>query len=227
LRCRAGSLRPDRRRRCDQDNNYNRMRSRWFLFGDKWGGRFKPSPRQNCPTGNWILIDRNRVKRKIAENQKYFAFTEMRPGLYSLHPVPTRGASAIVTNEGRGCDGRGSALGEGRRSVRQRRVVLTSHGWRRRWQQYMAHRGERVISRKAIAQGMPDVLRCPVCSCAHFYYSLRMRPRVQRASGIPCALWIWGRENFFQSSGAMRREKARVRLVIRHPEVRALASLEG
>src|ERR1700710_51390 len=32
----------------------------------------------------------------------------------------------------------------------------------------MAHRGELVISRKAIAQGMSDVLRCPVCSCAHF-----------------------------------------------------------
>src|ERR1700712_3774752 len=31
-----------------------------------------------------------------------------------------------------------------------------------------AHRGERVISRKAIAQGMSDVLRCPVCSCAAF-----------------------------------------------------------
>src|SRR5437667_2157449 len=52
----------------------------------------------------------------------------------------------------------------------------------------MAHRGERVISRKAIAQGMSDVLRCPVCSCAHSLCTLRMRPRVQRASGIPCAL---------------------------------------
>ena len=30
------------------------------------------------------------------------------------------------------------------------------------------HRGERAISRKAIAQGMSDVLRCPVCSCAAF-----------------------------------------------------------
>jgi hypothetical protein len=49
-------------------------------------------------------------------------------------------------------------------------------------------RGDHVISRKAIAQGMSDVLRCPVCSCAHFLYTLRMRPRVQRASGIPCAL---------------------------------------
>ena len=51
----------------------------------------------------------------------------------------------------------------------------------------MAHRGERVINRKAIAQGMSDCLRCPVCSCAHFLCTLRMRPRVQRASGIPCA----------------------------------------
>src|SRR5438445_319302 len=29
------------------------------------------------------------------------------------------------------------------------------------------HRGEHDISRKAIAQGMSDCLRCPVCSCAH------------------------------------------------------------
>ena len=28
----------------------------------------------------------------------------------------------------------------------------------------------------------------PVCSCAHFLCTLRMRSRVQRASGIPCAL---------------------------------------
>src|SRR6266404_4508520 len=31
------------------------------------------------------------------------------------------------------------------------------------------HRGERAISRKAIAQGMSDCLRCPVCSCAHLF----------------------------------------------------------
>src|SRR2546421_12442427 len=29
-----------------------------------------------------------------------------------------------------------------------------------------AHRGERDISRKAIAQGMSECFRCPVCSCA-------------------------------------------------------------
>src|SRR5438552_15175843 len=29
-----------------------------------------------------------------------------------------------------------------------------------------AHRGERDISRKTIAQGMSECFRCPVCSCA-------------------------------------------------------------
>ena len=43
-----------------------------------------------------------RVKRNIAENQKYFALPEVRLELYKLHPVPTRGALAIATNAGRG-----------------------------------------------------------------------------------------------------------------------------
>src|SRR6476620_7125021 len=51
-----------------------------------------------------------------------------------------------------------------------------------------ARRGDHVISRKAIAQGMSDALRCPVCSCAHFLLQMHTRPRVQRAPGIPCAL---------------------------------------
>src|ERR1700712_5619686 len=57
-------------------------------------------------------------------------------------------------------------------------------------------RGDHIISRKAIAQGMSDALRCPVCSCAHFLLPLHMRPRVQRAPGIPCALWIGEGEDF-------------------------------
>src|SRR3954452_23829460 len=83
----------------------------------------------------------------------------MRSGLCSLHPVPPKGALAIVTNEGRVAVDAGNALNERHESVRQRRVVLTPRCWRRRWQQYMAHRGDHVISRKAIAQGRPDALR--------------------------------------------------------------------
>src|SRR6266700_838510 len=40
---------------------------------------------------------------------------------------------------------------------------------------------------------------------------LRMRPRVQRASGIPCALlFSRGRENYLQTSGELRREIAKL-----------------
>ena len=66
---------------------------------------------------------------------------------------------------------------------------------RRRRQQSPILRGERVISRKAIAQGMSDVLRCPVCSCALFSHNLHTRPRVQRASGIPCSLCFEGQRS--------------------------------
>ena len=53
-----------------------------------------------------------------------------------------------------------------------------------------AHRGELDISRKAIAQGMSECFRCPVCSCAPFLHFWHTRPRVQRAPGIPCALFF-------------------------------------
>ena len=87
-------------------------------------------------------------------------------------------------------------LDERHQRVRRRRVVLTPRCWCQVGGSSPAsdggkkadHRGELVISRKATAQGMSDALRCPVCSCAHFLCTLRMRPRVQRASGIPCAL---------------------------------------
>src|SRR5882724_2137448 len=101
----------------------------------------------------------------------------MRSMAYDRHPVPTRGALAIVTNVGRGAVDAVAAKDERGLSVRRRRVVLTpdagvkfrgnklprSDGGKRA----SAHRREHVISRKAIAQGMSDCLRCPVCSYAH------------------------------------------------------------
>jgi hypothetical protein len=68
-------------------------------------------------------------------------------------------------------------------------------------------RGERVISRKAIAQGMSDVLRCPVCSCAAFCTISHTRPRVQRASGIPCALSLEGKEKTAKLGRSAPRER--------------------
>jgi hypothetical protein len=49
-------------------------------------------------------------------------------------------------------------------------------------------RGERGISRKAIAQGRRNAPTVPVCSCAFLRTILHTRPRVQQAPGVPCAL---------------------------------------
>ena len=160
--------------------------------------------RQSGPTGKSLLIYRNHVKPR---NKKYFAFSEPQISLHIFaHPVPLRGALAIVTIVGRGAVDADVATDERGRGVRQKRVVLTPRCWRQcswgnRFQgatvaKEPSHRGELAISRKAIAQGMSDVLRCPVCSCAASFCTLHTRPRVQRASGIPCALWILGGEEF-------------------------------
>src|SRR3954454_3824554 len=73
----------------------------------------------------------------------------------------------------------------------------------------MAHRGERVISRKAIAQGMSDVLRftCMLMRAllVHVAHEIAGAARI-RHSLRP--LISRGRENKLQSSGALCREDA-------------------
>src|SRR6266852_6760965 len=71
------------------------------------------------------------------------------------------------------------------------------------------HRGEPDISRKTIACGNAGRFRCTrCCSCAFYHYQVHTKPRVQRAPGIPHALF-WG-EKFMHDSGASRREIANV-----------------
>src|SRR6185436_1691290 len=94
--------------------------------------------------GKPLLIFGNYVK---PQNKKTFRFIRSVNQVYTnIHPVPLRGASAIVTNEGRVAVDADCADNERHESVRRSRVVLTPHCWRRRWQQYMAHRGERKVS---------------------------------------------------------------------------------
>ena len=104
----------------------------------------------------------------------------------------------IVTNVGRGAVDVEVPKTNNAVRVRQRRVVLTPRCWRQcTWRQQLSGRyggkravlrGEHVISRKATAQGMSDVSAALYARgrtlCAH----LLTRSRVQRASGIPCAL---------------------------------------
>src|SRR6266404_611445 len=56
------------------------------------------------------------------------------------------------------------------------------------------HRGEREVSRKTIARGMPGDFRCDRGDYARALFILRARLRVHRAPGIPCALCFEGRE---------------------------------
>src|SRR6187397_459825 len=113
-----------------------------------------------------------------------------KPGYITAIPSRPEGRSrSSRTWDGDAMDAK-AATDERGLSVRQRRVVPTPRCWRQctfRQQLSGRHggkravlRGDHVISRKAIAQGMSDVLRCPVCSCAHSFYPLHMRPRVQR-----------------------------------------------
>jgi hypothetical protein len=202
---------------------------------------WREKARQIDPTGKSLRIGRNRQ----APKSKIFRFFRTANRAIST-PIPSRqeGRIMIVTNVGRGAVDAGSADNERRESVRRSRVVLTPRCWRQvcgsspvdDGGKKAGHQGELEVSRKAIAQGMSDVLRCPVCSCAHFLCTLRMRPRVQRASGIPCALFVWrGREITCKPRAQCA---ARLRIHIhherdtthypRHPEVRASsASLEG
>src|ERR1700675_1346302 len=101
-----------------------------------------------------------------------------------------------------------SSLSEARKPDR---AGAPASGRRRRHESPIL-RGERDISRKAIAQGMSDRLRSPVCSCPIFFLTLPTAPRVTRTSGIPFS-FIISRENERQSSADPRRENADVYLL--------------
>src|SRR5712692_1379388 len=112
-------------------------------------------------------------------------------------------------------------------SVRRSRVVLTPRRWRQvrgvasaqpgldktyPWTTVAnkpGHRGEHEISRKTIACGNAGRFRCTRCySCAFYQYQVHTRPRVQRAPGIPHALY--GREIYQRLGRMARRGRERV-----------------
>jgi hypothetical protein len=73
-------------------------------------------------------------------------------------------------------------------------------------------RGERGISRKAIARGMPECLRLYLYAHVRFFCTIwHMRPRVQRAPGIPCSLFCFEGQTVPAMLGQiMPRERAAV-----------------
>jgi hypothetical protein len=73
-------------------------------------------------------------------------------------------------------------------------------------------RGDHAISRKAIAQGMSDCLRCPVCSCAA--YLALFAHETAGAARIRHSLRPLFEEGgtISKTSGASRRENVKLRL---------------
>jgi len=118
-----------------------------------------------------------------------------------------------------------NALARGRRS----RVVLTPRRWRQvpEKQSFLGatvakkpgRRGELGVSRKTIARGMSDRLRCPVCSCAFFAQFARETADAARIrhSLLPR---LFGGRWFVQSSDAFASRECG-RLPQRHCEERS------
>ena len=113
--------------------------------------------------------------------KKYSTFHFGKSELYPSPSHPRGGALAIVTKRWDGMRWtrqRRARLrpDENADRVRRSRVVLAPRCWRQvdgsnpagDGDNKPAHRGERDISRKAIAQGMSECFRSPVCSCAPF-----------------------------------------------------------
>src|SRR6266446_2353685 len=70
------------------------------------------------------------------------------------------------------------------------------------------HRGEREVSRKTIARGMPGRSGVTVVTNSYACFILHARPRAHCAPGIPCALYSQRGEMILQTSGVSRRENA-------------------
>src|SRR5437879_5905298 len=103
-------------------------------------------------------------------------------------------------------------------SVRRSRVVLTPRCWRQVGGRCPAgdggkravHRGERAISRKAIAQGRPECSRCPVCSCALLFTQIARETAGAASTRSSLRPLSSGGQTKMQTSGDQRREIARL-----------------
>src|SRR6266700_4937931 len=138
----------------------------------------KPSAINKLPDGQNIS-DYTKLMSSL-EIKNISLFPKAKSGAYLSPSRPAERGVGHRRERWTGCGGRGGADDERYQRVRRSRVVPTPRCWRQVGGSSPAddggkkadHRGEHAISRKAIAQGMPDALRCPVCSCAHFLVTL-------------------------------------------------------
>jgi len=128
------------------------------------------------------------------------------------------GRFAIVTDVGRDAVDADGAFDEWRRRGRQSRVVLTPRRWRQVSQDVRNPRGDGGKKARSPGRARRKPLKplrgeCRIASAAlyarvRFLRSLHARPRMQRASGIPCALVI-ERRRIFGKPRAYRAARSR------------------
>src|SRR5829696_3618415 len=102
--------------------------------------------------------------------------------------------------------------------VRRSRVVRAPRCWRYVGGKRPANnggkravlRGEHEVSRKAIAQGRPECSRCPVCSCAVLLALIARETAGAASTRSSLHPLNSGGQTKMQTSGAMRREKAKL-----------------
>jgi hypothetical protein len=176
-----------------------------------------PDLRQISPSGKSIPIIGNRVK---PSNQKYSAgqIRQIR-SISDAVSCPPEGRIAIVMTRWardamdatiqrrmgllrtvKSCGSGAAYAGEKSAGAIPPATVTTSS----------LHREEHEVSRNTIAQGMSacSPLTCMLV-CRHSCALWHMRPRVQRAPGIPCALSLQERDNEISKLGRKtRRENA-------------------
>src|SRR5882762_4501305 len=170
--------------------------------------------RQIDPAGKSLLIFRNRVKPR---NQKYFCFRPTQiSSLIRAGPSHKRGGSRSSRTRGGmrwtlAARETSAACWRTAKSCRSDAPMLAS-SLREEAQATVSnkpgHRGEREVSRKTIARGMPGLFRCDrgdyarvLCFISH------ARLRVHWAPGIPCALYDGGTLSC-KTSGESRRVNA-------------------
>src|SRR5436190_20256062 len=103
-------------------------------------------------------------------------------------------------------------------SVRRSRVVLMSRCWHYVGGKCPADNGgkravlreEHEVSRKAIAQGRPECSSCPVCSCALLFAQIARETAGAASTRSSLRPLSSGGQTKMQTSGARRREKAKL-----------------
>src|SRR6266404_6663170 len=169
---------------------------------------------QNCPTGQISKNlssrreDDEKASRLISEIPKFRLPTNPNHFYIDHCPVPQRGVRTSRTRGGmrwtRAARETNAACWRTAKSCGSDAPIVGVKPVRRRagdGVKQRGHRGEREVSRKTIARGMPGRSGVTVVTTLVCFFVSHARLRVHRAPGIPCALCFLRAERSCKTSG--------------------------